>query len=536
MSRTCRGGRLPVLVLLLATVAAACGGDDDDDGGTGTTAPGTSTTTGAQPLPDADQVLTVATPGDVFITRERVHLGIWPDNANICETLVGLSEDFQPVPLLATSWELMGDNTFRFELRRDVTFHDGTPFTAEAVEHSFRRIVEKRATLTSGLGPDSVTVVDDHTVDVTPTEPNLRLPEQITHPFFSIVAPGTDPADEPVCTGPFEFGSYTPNDRLVADRYEGYWGEPARLRQLVLRFVPDQNTRRLALESGDVDIAYFLPPQTAADVRSRDGFEIAPATGAVATMSLNLHGEEPHTLLQDADVRRALALSLDPEALAEDQWQGTAEVVTTVSPPSILGSGASSVPSVTGDPSEAADILDQAGWAEGSDGIREKDGRTLSLAMVAQFDFEPESLQFLQAQAREVGIDLRIETLPDAAAYSARINAGTFDVDVNYFNQNDANPARIVAQFWSERAGSARVGFTGPGGEFETVVDEALLAPDTAAAAAKAVEANEVLVSDVSAIPLTTFPQIFGYNTTVAGFSPHPSVNHQPWTAVYLTG
>jgi peptide/nickel transport system substrate-binding protein len=520
------------VIVLLALVLGACGGD----GGNGGDAATPTTARAGAALPDQQQVLTVATPGDFYVTRDGIHLGIWPDTANICETLVGLSPEFQAVPALATRWTLVPPNTWRFELRRDVRFHNGEPFTAQAVEYSFKRTVEKRQALTTQLGPDSVRVVDDHTVEVTPTAPNLRLPEQITHPFFSIVAPGTEPAQRPVCTGPFEFVSYTANDRLTAQRFDGYWGEKARLRQLVLRFVPDQNTRRLALESGDVDAVYFLPPQVAREVGQRPGLQVVPPPpGAVATISMNLRGADPHTLLSDIDLRRAFAQSLDPQALAQF-WQGGAEPVTVVSPPAVLGGTASTVRAITNNLQAAEALLEQKGWRKGADGIRERDGRRLTLVAVIQADYEPESLQLLQSQARRAGFDLRLEQAPDAAAYAARINAGTFDVDINYFNQNDANPARIVTQFWSEKAANARIRYTGPGGTFETLIDEAQSAPDTATAARKAAEAHKVLIEEqAAAIPLTSYPQLFGVKTTVAGFAAHPSVNHQPWTAVYRT-
>ncbi len=519
-----RVGAVVVMLLL-----AACGGNGDESRPRAQPAP----------LPDDRQTLTVATPGDVFVTRDRIFLGIWPDNANVCETLVGLSYEFQPTPLLAAEWTYMGDNTFRFQLRRDVRFHNGASLNAEAVRYSFNRVVEKRQTLNTFIGPESTKVVDDFTVEVTTTQTNLRLPEQIAHPFFSIVAPGTDPADRPICTGPFEFGSYAPNDRLVVNRSDTYWGsDKPRLRQITFRFIPDQNTRRLALESGEVDLMWFLAPQQSSDVRRRAGLEVAPAPpGAVVDISLNLHGEAPHTLLQDIDLRRALALSLDGEALAEQQWQGNARVVAGVSPPAVLGPSASLVEPLTSDVAEAERLLEAKGWTKGSDGIREKDGRKLSLAGVAQFDFEPESLQFLQAQARRAGIDLQLDRAPDAAAYSSRINSGAWDVDVNYYNQNDANPVRIPAQFWYSKVGNARTRLTNPGPKFDQLVDEALSAEDLRTAQRKAAEAINVLVNEeAAAIALTNFPQIYAHKTTVAGFEPHPSVNHQPWTAVFRTG
>jgi peptide/nickel transport system substrate-binding protein len=520
--------RIAIVFMLLFV---ACGGSDDP-----------STSGGAQQatettLPDDQQTLTVATPGDVYITRERNLLGMWPDNANICEPLLGIDNDLRTVGILATKWTLTGTNTWRFELRRGVTFHNGAPFNAEAVRLSMARIAAKSLGLTSFLGPDSTKVVDEFTVDITPTQTNLRFPEQIAHPNFSMIAPGTDPADRPVCTGPFKFGEYAPNDHFTAVRHDGYWGEKAKLRTLTFRFIPDQNTRRLALESGQVDGVYFLAPQQAANVKARPDFQLAPTPpGATVVLSFNLHGPEGHTLMQDIDLRRALAWSLDPRGLAQQQWQGTAQPITTVSPPSVLGAAATQIPSITADVGRAEFTLEQKGWKKGSDGIREKDGRKLSLVAPAQFDFEPESLQFIQAQARRAGIDLKVEKASDGAAYGQKINSGNWDVDINYWNQNDGNPASIVQRLWYGKNTAARIKFTNIGEKFDKLVDEALAAPDTQTSAQKSVDAMKVLlVEQAAAIPLTSFPQIFAFKKTVAGFTAHPSVNQQPWTSVYRT-
>ncbi len=155
----------------------------------------------------------------------------------------------------------------------------------------------------------------------------------------------------------------------------------------------------------------------------------------------------------------------------------------------------------------------------------------------AQFDFEPEALQFLQAQARKAGIDLKVDKAADGAAYAQKINSGAWDVDINYWNQNDANPASISTRLWYGKNTAARIRFTKVGDKFDALVDEALAAPDTATSARKTVDAMKVLLNEqVGAIPLTSFPQIFAFKSSVAGFTAHPSVNLQPWTGTYRTG
>lgn len=528
-----RTARLASYLMVLALLGA-CTADDDAEPDSEAQEPATDADADTD---DPAQTLTVATPGDVYITRDRIMLAIWPDNPNVCETLIAMDHGFQMEPALATEWEYVGDNTFRFTLREDVVFHDGTPFTAEAVEYSMQRAVEIDHTLSTSIEEDSVEIIDDHTVEITPAQENLRLPEQMVHNFMSIVAPDSDPAQEPVCTGPFKFEEYEPEERLVVSRFDDYWGEPAQLDELVFRFLPDASARRLALEAGDVDLIYDLPLQQVEDFESRDGFQVVvPEAGANYVIGQNVRGEDPYTILAEEDVRRALAMSIDRDAVAEDLFRGLAEPAQTVSPPGVLGGVADDVRAIPHDPDGAAELLDAAGWTPGADGIRERDGRRLSLVALAQFDANLELMQFLQAQVREVGIDLDLQRAPDAAAYGERIDAGEFDLDINYWNQNDADPARIVNIFWYSGRDNARVRLTGPGGEFDDRVEDALAAPESEDAARFAAEAMTILVEETAtAIPLTSFPFAYGLRDDVAGFDPHPSVNDMGWTGVHRT-
>lgn len=517
-------------MICVLLVLAGCGGSSSSTKGGGAASQ-------VKTLPDEQQTVTFASPGDVYITRDKVTLGMWPDNANICETLVGLDNNLQPSPALATKWTYTGNNTFRFELRHGVTFQNGSPLNAQAVVSSIARVVNAKLTLTTFIGADSTKAVDDYTVDITTSQPNLRLPEQISHPNFSIVAPGTDPTLKPVCTGPFQFVDYTPNDHITVQRYDGYWGDKPKLKQLTFKFIPDQNTRRLALQSGDVDGIWFLPPQQAASVKATPGLQLAPTPpGATVVLSLNLHGDAPYDLMQDIDLRRALAWSLDPKALADQQWQGAAQPIVAVSPTAVLGQTAADLKPITNDLAKATQLLDKDGWRPGADGIREKAGRRLSLVTPAQFDFEPESLQFIQAQAKRAGIDLKVAKASDGASYSQVINGGQWDVDINYWNQNDGNPASIPSRLWYSKNTAARIKYTAAGPAFDAAVDDAVAAPDTATSARRSVDAIKILLDDVDAIPLTSFPQIWALKTSVAGFQAHPSVNLQSWTSVFRTG
>ncbi len=105
---------------------------------------------------------------------ERANVGFYPLNTNIFEALVRLTPDYQIEPMLAEAWEFVEPNTYRFTLRQGVTFHDGTPFTAEAVVWSMSRIAQAGGGILL-IDENSTKAIDDFTVEITPTQPNRRL-------------------------------------------------------------------------------------------------------------------------------------------------------------------------------------------------------------------------------------------------------------------------------------------------------------------------------------------------------------------------
>ncbi|HEX2249946.1 MAG TPA: ABC transporter substrate-binding protein, partial [Gemmatimonadales bacterium] len=248
--------------------------------------------------------LVIAAPGDAYDINVGSDIGIDPVNVNIYEPLIRLTPTYQLEPMLATSWEFRPPNTWRFRLREGVRMHDGSAFTADAVEWSMRRIPRPDRDRI-GIGDGSVRRVDDYTVEITPTRPNRRLLQQLAHPNWSIMAPGTEPATKPVGTGPFQMVEYVRGDHLTVERFSGYWGQMPKLERLTFRFLPDPNTRVLALRSGDAHVAYDLPRESARSVARIPGLKVvsSPVSGYEA-LYVNIHGRPPYDLGRDKAVRR----------------------------------------------------------------------------------------------------------------------------------------------------------------------------------------------------------------------------------------
>lgn len=534
------------LLSSLALMAAACtsGGEPSAT----EAAPEADPAAQAEALPLDQQHITVGTLADDFRYGEsdRPSLGKYPLNTSVFDTLVRLNEDLQVEPMLAERWDHdVEANTYTFHLRRGVLFHDGSELTAEDVKYTFELIARASPTNYQQLGPDSVTVVDDHTVQIVPVTHNNRLVEQLVHPHFGINRKDSysDPL-HPMGTGPYRFVEYVPNDRFVVERFDDYWNPDgaARAQRITFRFVGDAQTRIIALRSGDLDLIMDVPREAAAELAGTPGLRVTKSeVGAYNAFNFNIAGQAPHDIAADPLVREAIAAAVDRKAVLERVWAGNAEESTTWIPPQVLGEHADLVEAVSYDPERAEELLEQAGWVPGADGIREKDGRRLSLVHLigGPGDSDPQdsvaAAEFIQAQLRAVGVDTQIET-PEAATASERQSTGQYDIFQSVGNQNEGNPCFLPDLIYYSGGGSASAEFRAPGGRTDEAIEGCRAAPDVDGARRFAAEAIRELVSEEHVVvPLIGLYRIWAMTDAVAGFTPHPSLTNQRWEGVYLT-
>jgi peptide/nickel transport system substrate-binding protein len=487
----------------------------------------------------------VAATQDGYRTEpDRANIGMYPLNTNIFEALVRLTPDYQIEPMLAESWEFVEPNTWRFNLRQNVTFHDGTPFTAAAVVWSMSRIARSGGGVL-GVDESSTVAIDDHTVEITPARTNLRVIQQISHPSNSIVATDSQPLETRIGTGPFKEVEYVKEERYVVERNDDYWGDPPALDQITFRFIPDATTRLLALQSGEVDLIVDVPRESAEEVTSNSELKLVTSlVGAYEALYINIHGEEPYDLGQDKAVREAIAYAIDKQSIVDGVWRGNAEISSTMIPPRILGTAVDVVGGTEFDPERAKQILEDAGWVESSGGVREKDGRELKLTMVVGFpnaEIHKPMPEFVQAQLADVGIEMEIVQTPDTATYEARLQTLEGDLWAENGNQNDGNPCFLPdLLFYSpDPEGDAESNMYGNafalGAAFDTHIDDCRAAVTTEEVQEAAANAMKVLIDDeFVVIPLAGVFRIYGVAAKVQGFEPHPSGLNQRWTSVSI--
>ncbi|MCA1570304.1 MAG: ABC transporter substrate-binding protein, partial [Chloroflexi bacterium] len=357
------------------------------------------------------------------------------------------------------------------------------------------------------------------------------LVEQLVHPQWTMLAPGTNPGERTIGTGPFKFVSYAAKESMVVERNPDYWGGAPKLERITFRFIPEQNSRRLALESGEADVILDVPREAVAPLKAK-GFTIANSEpGEQEAIFANISGLAGRTILQDSAVRHAIAYAIDRRALLTGVLENQAVDEQTWLPSRLLGrENTAKINGYTYDPARANQLLQGAGWVAGSDGVRQKDGKRLTLEMIVGFptaEVHGSIPEFLQDQLRKVGIESNIVKTPDRASNSARVAAGEGDLFLVRGSQNDTNPTFHLNFLFFSRGPSGQQGYArlvGPGGKVDDLITQALADPDSEKVKSLTGEAWRVLIDEEAiVIPLAAVFRINATAKTVKGFTSQPS-------------
>ncbi len=458
----------------------------------------------AGPAQASQQDLTVAEAGDFQQTepRDEADVALGP-TTQVMEGLVRMGPDFKLEPLLATSWEFRAPKSWRFTLRRGVRFHDGTVFTATAVQWTIERWMRTGRVNYLALGPGArVTAVDDYTVDVETVVPNRRLVESLADQRRGMVAVGTYPGagtrhdNTPIGTGPFRFVEYFRGRELVLARFDGYWGGPPRISRLTLRYIDSVEDRLKALRAGAVDVALDLGPSQAASVAGSPDLKLLRSGLEGADLLLfNLQRPDAHPVVQDPAVRQAIALAVDESDIVNHAWHGFGSASGLV--PSAVA-GTSHADGLGYDPAKARAVLDAAGWRTGSDGIRARNGERLTLH-VALGDLTERDMTatLLRDQLRAVGVDARVDTPDVNHFFDVDLGGGGYDLaGLGFIGQRDTNPLHMLSYLSPAPGGCDFCIFANVGAAFDGRYAGAVAAlhPDVAGLVRQALAEQAVLI------------------------------------------
>jgi peptide/nickel transport system substrate-binding protein len=495
---------LVAIVALLVVISTGCSSSSS----------GNESKTGG----NVPQEITYATTSDVvglspILTNDSVSSNVINQ---VYETLFTRNPETMEIePLLAESYETPDDTTWIIKLKEGIKFHDGTDFNAEAVKYTFDKFRDPKtaAPRASLLEPvESVTVIDDYTVEIKTKYPYGPLLAALSHTNASIVSPKADQSQdlmkEPVGTGPFKFVSWTPGDQVVLEKNEEYWQGAPKLDKVVFKVVPEVTTAISMLQTGKVHFIDAIPTEQLKRVESLKNVEVIKKEGTpVYYMGFNME-KEP---MNNPEFRQAVAYALDREAYV-NKLNGLGVKGNSVIGPKVFGFDESA---------------DKAGYEYNLEKAKElvkknNFGDKELTILVANRDSYMLMAEIAQSQLTEAGLKVSIETM-EWGTFLDTAREGNYDITFLGWSNVTADGSELLyPNFHSDNIGASnRVRYNNP--EFDQLVEESRMNIDQDVRKQKLNEANQLLVKDAPIIVMNHGVVTAAFDQSVKGLQLDPT-------------
>jgi len=379
---------------------------------------------------------------DIRDLNPHLYAGEMYAQSILYDTLVSITADGYE-GCLAESWDISEDGrTYTFHIRPNVLFSDGEKCDANAILANFNAILENRERhtwlemmnlLVGVSAPDENTFVIEMSEPYYPmlTELGCIRPFAMISPSCMINGSTKDGVNGHIGTGPYVLTDFVTDEYAVFERNENYWGKAPAIRKITVKVIPDNQTRIMALESGEIDLIFgknMIDADAISQYLDSDRFTVGLSD---PTSTRHIVMNTTREILGDPAVRKALQHATDRQTISDGIFYGLEQPADTLY--------ATTVPycNVGLKPYEystetAAQILDEAGWVLGSDKMRAKDGKQLALDLLYNSDSVTEKTiaEYLQSEYLKLGISMTIHG-EEEQSYRDNMKAGNFDMVFN---------------------------------------------------------------------------------------------------------
>lgn len=435
-----------VLSLCLAGLMAAsltgCGGAGNAAETTAAAGAENSAAASEAGSSEAKEELVFVNYRDIRDLNPHLYAGEMYAQEMLYETLVNITADGYE-GCLAESWDISDDGkTYTFHIRDGVKFSDGEVCDANAIKANFDAIIENKDRHTWLEMMNllvGVSAPDDKTFVIELSEPYYPLLTElgVTRPF-AMISPKAmkdgstkDGVNAYIGTGPYVLTDFVTDEYAVFEANDDYWGEQPKIKKITVKVIPDNQTRILALEKGEIDMIFGKNMIDADAINQYTGNDKFTVSLSDPTSTRQIVLNTTRDVLADKEVRQALQHATNKQAISDGIFYGLEQPADTLFAKTVPYCDIDLEPYAY-DVELAQSMLDEAGWVVGADKIREKDGQKLNIDLLYNSDSVTEKAiaEYLQSEYQKIGISLNIHG-EEEQSYRDNMKAGNFDMVFN---------------------------------------------------------------------------------------------------------
>ena len=427
---------------LMAASLAGCGGAGNTAETTAAAGAENSAAASETGSSEAKEELVFVNYRDIRDLNPHLYAGEMYAQEMLYETLVNITADGYE-GCLAESWDISDDGkTYTFHIRDGVKFSDGEVCDANAIKANFDAIIENKDRHTWLEMMNllvGVSAPDDKTFVIELSEPYYPLLTElgVTRPF-AMISPKAmkdgstkDGVNAYIGTGPYVLTDFVTDEYAIFEANENYWGEQPKIKKITVKVIPDNQTRILALEKGEIDMIFGKNMIDADAINQYTGNDKFTVSLSDPTSTRQIVLNTTRDVLADKEVRQALQHATNKQAISDGIFYGLEQPADTLFAKTVPYCDIDLEPYAY-DVELAQSMLDEAGWAVGADKIREKDGQKLNIDLLYNSDSVTEKAiaEYLQSEYQKIGISLNIHG-EEEQSYRDNMKAGNFDIVFN---------------------------------------------------------------------------------------------------------
>ncbi|MFH0924796.1 MAG: ABC transporter substrate-binding protein [bacterium] len=452
--------------------------------------------------------------------------GWYCNEAGITETLFMLDRDMNLKPLLAESYNNISPNIWAVSLKKNIKFHDGSPVTTETVKWSIERIIHKESKyfnerIQNFLDIKSIKLIDDYTVQFETISPNAPFIYYLAEPGTGIISPsGTD--DKIYGTGPFMVENLKPKEELTVIRNTQYWGDAPKFSRVHFKYVTNPQTRMLAFESGQVDMAFSFPENDVKRLKSnKDMNSIYSPTNRLCFFFVQTKSGP----LKSPLIRKALNYAIDRQEIVNTVLAEIGgEAAYSIYPRYSIWSNKNLSPYCY-DPNLARQLLKKADVKDkNKDGLLELDDKPIVLNMWT-YESRPAlklTLELIQDQLKRIGIASKIRITQNSTSINEAMKKGEVDLNLQMWNVlPQGDPHSFVSSIFISDSEMNIMGYKN--NELEAIIKKGKTSFDLQKRRDIYNRIQKIANEDLPVIPLFHKSMVVAMHNNIKNFRIHPA-------------